>query len=199
MANGLDPVRDLGFKVFPEIAGTYSGRVFVAGSGRCLWSDISSIPGVHRQFRWVPVKQAGLYLPYKFDHWMGGHAERWQWYKPLAKGAAMIRDPNGSTRWISQCTAKIHAPATAPCVDYVWGGPLGGTSGLFAVRVLLGMGFDEVILCGMPMDGSGRFYDPPWENGCDLGTMDEWEKYAPVLRGLVKSMSGNTRKLLGGL
>lgn len=200
MPNGLHPGDDLGFKSWPSgVAGVQSGKIAICGSARCLWDDMERLRWSEWSGAWMAVKQAGLYLPVEFAHWAGGHVERWQWYRPLAKGARRAQNHDGSDRWISDCRARVHAPAAAPMVDHVWGGPLGGTSGLFATRVALALGYEEVVLCGIPMDGSGRFYDPPWKQGGNLGTMAEWERFAPVFNGRVRSMSGRTRELLGSL
>ena len=80
----------------------------------------------------------------------------------------------------------------------VWPFPGHGTSGLGAVYVGLGMGYDEIILCGIPMDGSGHYFDPPSKTTNYVSGMRFWQNLPKISRN-VKSMSGNTKELLGGI
>lgn len=78
-----------------------------------------------------------------------------------------------------------------------------GTSALFAVRVALALGYERVILTGVPLDATGRHYDPPGVkgNGYDARSLREaWEKAAVTeFAGRVTSMGDHwTAKLLGG-
>jgi len=95
----------------------------------------------------------------------------------------------------------IHSDKKWPLVDHVWPCKLTGTSALFATRVALALGYEEVVLCGVPLDETGRYYSAPWDKGVSLNVVDmkEWEEYVPVFEGRVKSMSGRTRELLGGV
>lgn len=77
----------------------------------------------------------------------------------------------------------------------------GGSSGLHAVELALELGFDHVILCGMPLEGQQRVRSldgEVTEGVCHYSSYhDAWEKALPKLDGCVKSMSGWTAKLLG--
>jgi len=152
----------------------------------------------------MAVKMAGMFLPFDFRHWAGQHGERLQWMIPL-RGYHFYKDSP-----YYECKALIHSDRRWPHVTHVWGGNNHGTSTLFAVRVGLALGYDEIVLCGTPLDNTGRFYDAPGANGGGLGKtaggsdtelldLSEWERYAKqVFNGRVKSMSGKTRQLLGG-
>jgi hypothetical protein len=203
----LDPVRDLGFHSAPGVANSFSGRLVVCGSARCLWDDLA-IAKIETSFLdgadFMAIKQVGMYLPQdmKPRHWAGCHGERFQWLVPLRRDGYYFRGRNGERQVHPQKLGiMVHADKLWPMVDHAWPGPLTGTSSLFGVRVGLALGYEEVLLCGVPLDDSGRFYDAPWDKGVDLNvaTMDEWEQYMPALQGRVKSMSGRTRELLGAL
>lgn len=61
---------------------------------------------------------------------------------------------------------ETHSNKAGPDVDHYWADldneqGRQGTSSLFAVKVALALGYRRVILAGIPLDGSGRFYDPP--------------------------------------
>lgn len=94
-----------------------------------------------------------------------------------------------------------HAHIKGRLVHHIWcfANNRGSTS-LFAVKCGLLMGYSEIVLCGIPYDGSGRFFDPPGV-GKDYEKANGWEDWpklaASVFDGRVKSMSGRTRELLG--
>lgn len=72
-----------------------------------------------------------------------------------------------------------------------------GSSGLFAVKVaLIDLGYEDVVLCGVPMTATPHFDDNvPWPE-VDLFKLG-WEQALPQIDGRVRSMSGWTRELLG--
>lgn len=92
-------------------------------------------------------------------------------------------------------------------VEYKWPFPGHGSSGLNACYVGLGMGYEELILIGIPLDNSGHYWEAPWLESRFLREVppgrnpDEpryWENAArKIFDGRVKSMSGRTRELLG--
>ena len=192
-----DLARALGFEAIPSCAGSFSGPIAVVGSARCVWDDLAEL-GDFKGHR-MAVKQMGLYLRGGFEHWAGFHGERFQWWVPLA-GYRIDGDLNTSPRkWKPTRRAMTHSDEKNPEVQQVW--PMSqarsGTSGLFAAKVAVLLGYDPVILCGIPMDGSGRFYDRPGFIGNTIDGLEEWERCAPIFDGRVRSMSGHTRELLG--
>jgi len=92
-------------------------------------------------------------------------------------------------------------------VDTVWSG-LGnqvGTSGMLACLIAICMGFDKIILCGMPLDWSlGHFYAPLYRQFPDPIlehiVKKSWE-YAlnrlPTFKDKVRSMSGRSMAWCG--
>lgn len=72
-----------------------------------------------------------------------------------------------------------------------------GSSGLLAVTVALHLGYDKVILCGVPLDRQMRHYDSDelWQEAHKYRA--GWVKHLPDMRGKVKSFSGWTSRLLG--
>ena len=93
---------------------------------------------------------------------------------------------------------QVHSVDPAPGVTRVWEYAGGGTSGLLAVHVALGLGYDNIILAGIPMDNDSRFYDPPGPKSYGAeSNRDWWIKSLPLMNGKVRSCSGWTRSLLG--
>ena len=91
-----------------------------------------------------------------------------------------------------------------PWFNYWWPGfQQGGTSALTATKIALAIGFSEVILCGVPID-PGAYLDG--EDDWSRRNVDQMEAYrspwrrdSAYLKGYAFSMSGWTKKLLGGL
>ena len=75
-----------------------------------------------------------------------------------------------------------------------------GSSGLLACMIGLALGYDKIILAGVPLDDSGHFFDIPDVRTSfnALNIQLEWkdadQKY---LKGRVKSLSGYSAKWLG--
>ena len=74
-----------------------------------------------------------------------------------------------------------------------------GSSTLTGVLAGLEMGYEEIILAGVPMDNGGGYYCCPfWSYPYAEAFMKDWEKAAKnTFDGRVTSLSGNTRELLG--
>lgn len=73
----------------------------------------------------------------------------------------------------------------------------GGSSGMLCVAVGFELGCSRMVLCGVPMEKRAAHYnDPrPWSEARQYHNV--WTRRAPQLQGIVKSMSGWTRDLLG--
>lgn len=97
--------------------------------------------------------------------------------------------------------------------EYVWGIKYGGGSALFAVMVMLSIGYDQVVMCGCPMNG-GDGYAIRKHKGSDtdprFGDMDASSElvqgYHRAMRNFVenspeakkvRSMSGITKQIFG--
>lgn len=87
----------------------------------------------------------------------------------------------------------------------VWPWPGFGTSGFNAVLTGLGLGYEEIILAGIPLDDSGHYFDPPntrtkftQEVPTLNGELKHWaDAERNLFKGRVKSLSGRTREVLG--
>ena len=101
---------------------------------------------------------------------------------------------------------QVHSHQPADQVNHIW--PLareGGTSGLFAAVIGILMGYDQIILAGVPCDNTPHFFDPPWlETQTHMFGLEScynewkaWRNEVPIFKDKVRSLSGNTRDLLG--
>ena len=75
-----------------------------------------------------------------------------------------------------------------------------GTTSMFAIYVALCLGYYRIVLAGAPLDASGRWYEDSIEQGNYDHEVHIWRwkqfRWRPWA-GFVRSMSGNTAKILG--
>lgn len=87
--------------------------------------------------------------------------------------------------------------------DFIWGIEKGGggTSGLFGAILALALGYDKVVLAGIPLDDQGHFYDPPDKTSGGFKSSfirNEWKKVKEIyFNDRIRSLSGWTREFLG--
>lgn len=100
-------------------------------------------------------------------------------------------------RAVTEGTRFHTVPTEAALPEWIetWDIPISGSSGLFALRLALHMGFARVLLCGIPLDGSGHFYDPPGAAGYFTDQRPYWEPFRN--HPSVRATSGYTRELFG--
>lgn len=170
----------------------------VCGSARCLWDDLAELEGVDADL--VAVGFSGMALPRRPVHWVSQHAFDFQWMLPYLKRGRVLTDSGLFVRHI-----ETHSNRACACVLHVWPKsvmPDRGSSGESAARVSLAMGYERVILAGVPLDDQGHFYDPPpglmGASYYNYSTyVKSWESSAAEFAGRVRSVSGLTRDLLG--
>jgi hypothetical protein len=165
----------------------HTKRAIVLGSADTLQSDLDSLGNMREGATIFAVNHTGFKFKTHIDYWITLHPECWhEWPQ---KRAAI----GGNMDFISiGYNAQNKTPAGMNKGSSDWG----GTSGLFAVKCAFEEGFEEVILCGVPMT------DTPYFWGKDLhynivAYRKGWEKHIDKLKGRVYSQSGWTRELLG--
>ena len=131
------------------------------------------------------INDLGMHYPDRFEHWYSNSADELKVWNQARR-----RDLDGGH--------ELHS--CNPGVDHVWPWPGHGTSGLNAVYTALALDYDEIILCGIPLDDSGHYFDPPWRGSNfthEVPDMKWWRNAVKHFDGRVKSCSGRTRELLG--
>lgn len=154
-----------------------------------MWDDYARVrpwPG-----EIMAVNDIGQYLHEPLRHWATLHPE-------FLPGWRYFREKHlYSAGYSLDCHSHRHVTGVSVC----WGiDNLGGTSGLFGVLIGLLMGYEQIVLAGIPMDNTRHFFEPPWY-GHDLGDRANelvWrETRDKHFEGRVKSLSGRTREWLG--
>lgn len=176
----------------PAIAGTKSGNLIILGSALTVWSEFEKARQIDPKAELMAINLAFCGLRYWVQrqllvchHWISLHPEFFA-----------IRHLYAGKRTTTHCFTN--APDKG--VDYVWPVSSEGSSGLFATKVALLMGYEKIMLCGIPIKDAPHFHDMP---GFRHPEMEDravwlaWEMAADALRGRVKSFSGRTKDLLG--
>lgn len=182
----------------PSRAGKFSGPVLIMGGGRVavggglyetVWDDFAKVRPWKGEI--MVVNDVGMHLHDRVRHWVTLHPEYMPGWMAFRRGHLYGSGDQPMT----------HSNKGKPGVDVIWPmGQLGGTSGLYACFIALLLGYNEIVLAGIPMTGSGHYFDPPWyaSQFGDRASEMVWRWAATnVFEGRVKSLSGWTRELLG--
>lgn len=173
----------------------------VVGSAACVWKDLVNAHGLGH-FDAVAVTNAmGCEYEDPIDYWVTLHPEKmldWQ-RKRAERGfprAKLVVSNDFLPGAREQGVAYPHLDRRA---DYRFFSDQtsSGSSGLFAVKVLVDEGFERIVLAGVPMQAIERHFDSPdpW-NERDVFAK-AWTQVLPLIKGAVRSMSGWTQELLG--
>jgi hypothetical protein len=162
----------------------------VLGGAECVWRDVNGALALFEPDAFAAVNDIGT-----------------QWEGPLDIWATLHHEKMGA--WRAERRRRGFRPAHIHIgiedqlgidrvEDYRWPGMnASGSSGLYAVKLLMARGFDRIVLAGVPMTAAGAhfFNSSPWSEVHSFTAA--WREQLPRLRGCVKSMSGFTREILG--
>lgn len=191
----------------PEIAGTYSGKgLIVCGDAECIWRDLEAF-GARDNTGRGKVKKEGwdILTVNKIVEVMPANVEHAYSNAPRVLKVALAARRDEYTREFGN-EIQTHSCQEGSKWRWPWGGH--GTSGLGAVLVGLGLGYDRIVLCGLPLDDGPHNGEPPWRKtafatseaaGSVTDDRDSHWKRAIELGfdKKVRSMSGRTRAWLG--
>lgn len=193
-----------------------AGTLLVVGSAPCLFDDVARALEL-RPFAALMLVNGACTAIERVEHVLAGHTDK-------AEAFAIARRqkfPNAPPWRLHATTdhkqAQGHKLSLPSVTD--WHGKEmvtgAGAIGKGAAIGLKALGFDEVIICGAPMDGSGYFKGEaqvPQGNIVRIGSPDaqkhrvvdgpagyraKYKRFAETWRGKVFSMSGWTRECSG--
>lgn len=193
-----------------EMLGAYKGKnLAICGDAACVWDDLEKLGCRSDQgkgkvasdkFDFMTINKLVEVFPGNIEH-------------------AYSNEPGLLNKFIaarrSEYTREFRGPVhTHSCSDgtrwrWPWGGH--GTSGLGGTVVGLALGYEQVVLCGMPLDDTGHNGEPSWRRttfatseaagpaGKGFAGKDMYWKRAIEngFDGRVFSMSGRTKLWLG--
>lgn len=158
--------------------------ILILGGAGCVWDDVKSLGDWPHPV--AAVNDVGARWPGKLTFWASLHPRK---FKQWERDRELAGHPSGYAKYANTCGR--------PLVDYVvadWG----GSSGLFAVKIALDLGFDRVVLAGIPMEAAdGHFFDKAKWAECEKYKKG-WLKHQKAIAPYVRSCSGWTKALLGG-
>lgn len=174
----------------PSALGRSRGPLLILGGGATVWEDFARVrpwPG-----EIMAINDVGQFLHDPLRHWVTLHPEfmpGWRYYREKHLFGAGY-------------DLTVHSHKLKTGVDKVWAiQNVGGSSGLLGTAIGLMLGYERVVLAGMPMDNTRHFFDPPWYRHDSLGDRANeivWkEARERYFAGRVKSLSGRTRDWLG--
>lgn len=196
---------------FPEISGTYSGNVVICADAQCVWDDLErfgckSTINRGRVFKlgwqFMTVNKMVETLPGDIEHCYSNEPNT------LLRFIAARR-----TEYKREFSPVKNSHSITKGVMWEW--PFGGhgTSGLGSCLVAVALGYQRIVLCGMPLDDGPHNGEPPWrktnfnsseaagpeiKDSSITGEDSHWKKARQVaFEGKVKSMSGRTKDWLG--
>lgn len=194
----------ISYNQLPKEKDTFKGTCLVVGGGWCVWKDLSLIDW--SQIDIMCVNDIFMHFPGEIRHfYSNNHHEMLKW-----REARVDRFRKSYTR-----TTMLHTNRYGADYMVQWPWPGHGTSGLNAIYTALGLGYEKVILAGIPLDDGGHYYDPrpdettgSWGNRkfshfeaeipVKGGKMKYWEDARDkIFNGRVRSLSGRSKDLLG--
>lgn len=203
---GLDAyLKRTGFGTLPVITGTYTGGLVICGDGACVWDDLerfeakSTINGgrvLKPGWQFMTVNKMVEVFPGDIEH-------------AYSNEATFLRRCIAARRqeYTREFTGPKHVHSIGQGSDWCWPFNGSGTSGLGACLVGIGLGYQRIVLCGVPLDNGPHNGEPPWRTtafasseaagamGSDRNS--HWELAKVAFAGRVRSMSGRTKTWLG--
>lgn len=169
--------------------GTKKGAVTIIGGARCVWNDLEAHPGPRGDI--MVVNDIGMYLDWPVDHWVSMHRNYLATWIKLRRWHSLAFGGD----FESHAHESYEGITNAWYLDNVF-----PYSGMFAVQVAVALGYERIVLCGIPQDTQLNFFDPPWtkKNHADCNqSLLQNISLNPVFKQCVRSMSGWTRELFG--
>lgn len=191
----------------PPIAGQYKGRnLVICADAHCVWDDLERFGcrsdegnGSVRKDGWdfMTVNKMTEVLPGNIEHC----------YSNAASVLIRAYDARRDEYQAEFCKPKnTHALSRGTHWEWPFGGH--GTSGLGSCLVAVALGYELIVLCGMPLDNGPHNGQPPWRKchfetseaagNVNTGVNSHWKMARDVaFQNRVRSMSGRTRAWLG--
>lgn len=158
--------------------------LIILGCGRNVWDDMRKAKALTFNPHVMLVNHMGFLFPHKAHHFASVHPD---WFEPVLHFHRGARDD-----WEP---LKFHKPEM-----YRGHVPDGADSSLFATGVAAHIGYEKIILCGVPLDEGGHFYDPPGYDKYKYlydHCVYEWKEGIQQWGDKVRSMSGQTKEWMG--
>lgn len=180
--------------------------LLILGDGRTMQSDYCEFKNHEQHFDIACIGRSIKACGFKADHWFNADGETAiAWAKQIKE-----KSKNGLIAHTLGPVDGFDVDWTIEQPDYNYEfitnekGRLHGSSAMFATLAGLTMGYKRIVLAGCPLDSEGHWYFEPGKEtlgpiwlGLDFMA---WIDFAMLPEAhQVKSMSGYTARILGGL
>ena len=162
----------------------------VLGGARCLYEDFDDAISICQPHTIIATNNAGHDFPMELPHWVTLHTEKMPAWMEIRKNYGF---PPAQNYWTSnRKTIPIEHKGMYKHVTS-WD----GSSGLLAVTVALHLGYEKIILCGIPLEKAMAHYDDnaPWMDAPRYRAA--WNRHMHKMQDKVKSFRGWTSVKLG--
>jgi len=193
------PILNLGIpsSEYPDLVDKFSGRLVIVGGARCVWNDLGRLGFTHGAMpktEIMVINDIVMHFPGAIKHFYSNDSvstPKW-----IAARRRLLSKPYGNPEYVHTCRKGR---------GYNWPWPGHGTSAMGAVYTGLALGYEKIILCGIPLDNTGHYFDPPWVETNFIrevgfkgnGQIKYWRKARDeVFMGRVFAMSGRLVKVL---
>jgi hypothetical protein len=179
----------------PKEINSKQGNLIILGCGRSVWDDYFKASAffrrrhIEQEYEVMCVNDIVVHFKVEpVQHMVSIHSD-------LINPLLYIGNKRNKRGVITHSITKGNG------VDIVWGiNDTSGTSSCVAVKIALLLGYRKIVLCGVPMDNSGHYYDPKDSNK-NKSSMFEKSSFEPwvkmVQNDKIKSISGRTKELFG--
>lgn len=161
--------------------------LLVIGGASCVWDDLKAVDIA--QYDVCAVNDIGSKLECRIDYWATLHPE---------KIAGWRAERKGNTDYAVWSHTKYPLGDVHNVLTKYWRSSKGvsGSSGLFGAQVGIELGYDYVLLAGIPMQPTAHYFDDKAWDACEPFKL-AWTEHLNDLKGRVFSLSGWSRELLG--
>jgi len=157
--------------------------LLIISTGRCVWEDLEKVKPFDG-FITMAVNYMILHWPWRLDFAVS-------WHYDLVPLLVQVR-----THRKHRNKPVTYGSKEGQGIDYSGRFKSGGivTSGMYAACVGLHLGYEKIVIAGVPFDDSGHFYDPP---GDEFKTRFHYEKKEKTWLE-VKEMAGDKIRVVSG-
>jgi hypothetical protein len=176
--------------------------VLITGDGNTLKDDVREFESWGLPHDLYCTNRSLLFFERQIDHWAAIDIEESCWFSQNVNQKVEPDKPI-LRHTIGECPVAYDIWWE---MDYAWENDFQrrvfvGNTGYFAILTALNMGYEKVVLAGMPIDGNPHWYEPEEKEGPNWNglTYRQWMdfKMKHEKAGQVKSLSGYSAFILG--
>ena len=177
--------------------------VLITGDGGCLPQDVKEFESWDITHDLFCVNRSMLFFQRQVNHWAAVDYEEGMWFgkhihKDLEPDHKILRHTIGVFPRAFDVYWQQDVEFQNEIQKRVWI----GNSGLFAIFVALKIGYEKIVIAGMPLDNNPHWYDPdsdvgPQWHGLAFANWIDFKRMRPNDADKVRSMNGYTEFILG--